>query len=36
VVLVTAGICATVTRYMALRSWVFAPRERNTALQPVV
>jgi putative flippase GtrA len=25
-VLVTAGICATVTRYMALRSWVFAPR----------
>jgi glycosyltransferase involved in cell wall biosynthesis len=25
-VLVAAGICATVTRYMALRSWVFAPR----------
>jgi hypothetical protein len=23
---VAAGICATVTRYMALRSWVFAPR----------
>jgi glycosyltransferase involved in cell wall biosynthesis len=25
-VLIVAGICATVTRYMALRSWVFAPR----------
>jgi glycosyltransferase involved in cell wall biosynthesis len=25
-VLVAAGVCATVTRYMALRSWVFAPR----------
>jgi glycosyltransferase involved in cell wall biosynthesis len=35
-VLVTAGICATVTRYMALRSWVFAPRGRQRALQPVV
>ncbi|MEA2420092.1 MAG: hypothetical protein QOE60_2298, partial [Thermoleophilaceae bacterium] len=32
-VLVAAGICATVTRYMALRSWVFAPR--RPALQPV-
>ena len=35
-VLVAAGICATVTRYMALRSWVFARRGRRTALQPVV
>ncbi len=26
IVLVTAGVCATVTRYMALRSWVFARR----------
>jgi len=26
VVLVGASICATVTRYLALRSWVFAPR----------
>jgi glycosyltransferase involved in cell wall biosynthesis len=33
VVLVAAGICATVTRYMALRSWVFAPRGRRAALQ---
>ena len=33
-VLVAAGICATVTRYMALRSWVFAPR--RAALQPVL
>jgi putative flippase GtrA len=32
-VLVAAGICATVTRYRALRSWVFAPRP---ALQPVL
>ena len=35
-VLVAAGICATVTRYMALRSWVFARRDRRPALQPVV
>ena len=35
-VLVAAGICATVTRYMALRSWVFARRGRRAALQPVV
>jgi glycosyltransferase involved in cell wall biosynthesis len=35
-VLVTAGICATVTRYMALRSWVFARRGRRAALEPVV
>ena len=35
-VLVAAGICATVTRYMALRSWVFAPRGRPAELQPVV
>jgi glycosyltransferase involved in cell wall biosynthesis len=35
-VLVAAGICATVTRYMALRSWVFARRGQRAALQPVV
>jgi glycosyltransferase involved in cell wall biosynthesis len=35
-VLVIAGICATVTRYLALRSWVFAPRVRRADLQPVV
>ena len=33
-VLVAAGICATVTRYMALRSWVFARRGQRAALQP--
>ncbi|MEA2376575.1 MAG: hypothetical protein QOD13_482 [Thermoleophilaceae bacterium] len=32
-VLVAAGVCATVTRYMALRSWVFARRGRRSALQ---
>jgi glycosyltransferase involved in cell wall biosynthesis len=35
-VLVAAGISATVTRYMALRSRVFARRGRRAALQPVV
>jgi len=38
-VLVTAGVCATVTRYMALRSWVFAragltTTERNNQWPP--
>jgi glycosyltransferase involved in cell wall biosynthesis len=35
-VLVAASVCATVTRYMALRSWVFARRGRRAALQPVL
>jgi putative flippase GtrA len=30
IVLVTASVCATVTRYMALRSWVFAGRGLTT------
>ena len=35
-VLVVAGVGATVTRYMALRSWVFARRGERASLQPVV
>ena len=35
-VLVAAGVGATVTRYMALRSWVFARRGERASLQPVV
>jgi glycosyltransferase involved in cell wall biosynthesis len=35
-VLVAASVCATVTRYMALRSWVFARRGRHAALRPVL
>jgi putative flippase GtrA len=31
IVLVAAGICATVTRYVALRTWVFARRRRHAA-----
>ena len=31
VVLVTSSLCATVTRYLALRSWVFARRGRLVA-----
>jgi putative flippase GtrA len=34
-VLVAAGVCATVTRFVALRSWVFARRARR-ALTPAV
>jgi putative flippase GtrA len=34
-VLVAAGICATVTRFVALRSWVFARRARR-ALRPAI
>jgi glycosyltransferase involved in cell wall biosynthesis len=34
-VLVAASVCATVTRYMALRSWVFARRSPQTALHAV-
>jgi putative flippase GtrA len=34
-VLIVAGICATVTRFIALRSWVFARRARR-ALAPAV
>ena len=35
-VLVAASVCATVTRYMALRSWVFARRglSRTAAASP--
>ena len=36
VVLVVAGVGATVTRYMALRTWVFARRGERASLQPVV
>jgi glycosyltransferase involved in cell wall biosynthesis len=35
-VLVAAGVGATVTRYMALRSWVFARRGERASLQPVI
>jgi glycosyltransferase involved in cell wall biosynthesis len=34
-VLIAAGVCATVTRFVALRSWVFARRARR-ALTPAV
>jgi putative flippase GtrA len=34
-VLIAAGFCATVTRFIALRSWVFARRARR-ALRPAV
>ena len=34
-VLIVAGVCATVTRFIALRSWVFARRARR-ALAPAV
>jgi putative flippase GtrA len=34
-VLVAAGICATVTRFVALRSWVFARRARR-AMRPAI
>jgi putative flippase GtrA len=32
IVLVAASVCATVTRFMALRSWVFARRGRRAVL----
>ena len=35
-VLIAASVCATVTRYLALRSWVFAPRRRPGALRRVL
>ena len=34
-VLIAAGVCATVTRFVALRSWVFARRARR-AIKPAV
>ncbi|MEA2156317.1 MAG: hypothetical protein QOE11_2457 [Solirubrobacteraceae bacterium] len=34
-VLIAAGVCATVTRFVALRSWVFARRSKR-ALKPAV
>jgi putative flippase GtrA len=34
-VLTAASVCATVTRFIALRSWVFARRARRK-LQPAV
>jgi len=33
VVLVTASVCATVTRFLALRSWVFSPLRRQGAIE---
>ena len=33
-VLIAAGVCATVTRYVALRTWVFARHGRTTAALP--
>ena len=30
---VAAGVCATVTRYVALRTWVFAHRHRPCAVR---
>jgi putative flippase GtrA len=35
VVLVAASVCATVTRYVALRTWVFARAGRRDAARPV-
>ena len=32
-VLIAAGVCATVTRYVALRTWVFAHRHRPDAVR---
>ena len=32
-VLIAAGVCATVTRYVALRTWVFAHRHRPGAVR---
>jgi putative flippase GtrA len=34
-VLIAAGVCATVTRFVALRSWVFA-RHGRRGLRPAV
>ena len=33
-VLIAASVCATVTRYVALRTWVFARRGRRDAIRP--
>jgi putative flippase GtrA len=35
-VLIVSGIAATMTRYVALRSWVFARRHRSRALPSTV
>jgi putative flippase GtrA len=34
-VLIAASICATVTRYVALRTWVFARHHRTAPTTPV-